>query len=937
MFKTKTPIVSLIIFLSISFSGFSQETGTLRGYVKDSNTKEDIVGANIYLEALGKGVAADVAGFFTMAKVPVGSYKLRVTSVGYKTKYVENISVQAGNVTELNIYTDSETTALTEIRVVANKVTNTEVAVISEIKAAQMVVSGISASQIGRTLDRNAAEVVKRVPGVTIFNNRFINIRGLNERYNNVMLNNVFTPSMENDVRSFSFDIIPSAQIDRILVYKSPAAEIPAEFSGGLVKIFTKTIPTENSITLDYGLSIRQGTTFEAFSEPTHGKFFGLGLNNGYNDLSRFFPSTNQMKQYSGSNKNAAALQQAGQLLRNSWQPSVYTASPDQRATLTATFKILGSKIQWGNTTAINYSDSRTNFDMTRRDYVYNGFAKGEYTVPNDFRDANYSRNARIGVLHNWAMKLNKNHTLEFKNLYNQMAGSQYVNRNGFENGQNWNIRSLDQIYRGMYSSQLGGQHKIAAENTKIDWVLGYNRSFRDQPDYKRYKYNAQGELLIPQGATQTVNLGRTNIGMTENALTASLNLVQKINIGQKTTNDLELKTGVYFEQKNREFDARNLGFVKANSGSFNDGLSVLPIEKIFSQENINATTGVQLDEQTNLSDSYSAANVLMAGYVSANYAFTKKLNLIAGARAENNQQTLNSNKMTGEPINYNNNKLNILPSANLSYHFDERSLLRLAYGKTLNRPEFREIAPFSFYDFVNNRVIIGNSTLQNAEISNYDLRYEFYPTPNEIVSVAAFYKNFKNPIEIVFDDPSNPDLTFNNAEKAYSTGLELELRKSLEKLPNRLLNKINVVFNAAYILSKVKLDQATGQYQSNNRPLQGQSPYIINTSINYQNKGTQISLLYNVIGKRIYAVGSNFGTVYPDWYEMPRHVVDLTFSKNINKKLSIKGGITDLLNQSNNILQDGNQDKRFSASTDQIIQSYKPGSTLSAGVSYRL
>jgi TonB dependent receptor/CarboxypepD_reg-like domain/TonB-dependent Receptor Plug Domain len=934
-------ITKVAFFVAISFSLFSQDFGTIRGYIKDANNKEDIIGANIYIEGIAKGASADVSGFFSIGKIPVGTYRLKISSVGYKVKFIENVAVMANIVTELTIYTENEALSLAEVKVVGTKLTNTEVSVISEIKAAQQIVSGISAAQIGKTLDRNAAEVVKRVPGVTIFNNRFINIRGLNERYNTVMLNNTFTPSMENDVRSFSFDIIPSNQIDRILVYKSPAAELSGEFAGGVVKIFTKTIPTENNITFDYGTTLRQGTTGNAFSEPQHGSSFNLGFNDGFNDLPAFFPTTALIKQYSGANKNNSALIQAGQMLNNSWKPKTYSATPDQRATITGTFKITGEKIQVGNTTAINFSDARTLFDMTRKDYVYDKFKIGEYTVPNDFRDANYNRSVRLGALHNWAVKFNNNHILEFKNLYNQMANSQFVNRNGFENGQNWKIASSDQIFRGMYTGQMAGKHTLG--NTLIDWVIGYNTSYRDQPDYKRNKYNAEGQLLIPVGATQTVNLGRTNIKMNENTKTGGINIIQKIGIAKnekgEAQKEIEIKAGIFFENKNRNFTARNLGFVKANSNAFNIGIGSLPIEQIFLKENINATSGLQIDEQTNSSDSYIASNSLAAFYASGNYSFTKKVNLIAGLRIENNQQKLSSNKLTGEPIEYNNKINSLLPSVNLTYNFNEKTLLRLAFGNTINRPEFREIAPFSFYDFVNNRVIIGNEELKNAEISNFDLRYEFYPTPSEVVSIAGFYKNFKNPIEIIFDDPSNPDLTFNNAEKAFSAGVEFELRKSFDKLPNNFLNKFNIVFNSAFIYSRVKLDKSVASTQSDNRPLQGQSPYIINLGLNYQDskKSLQIGFQYNIIGKRIYAVGSNFGTVYPDWYEMPRNVVDIIFSKGIGKKLIIKGGINDLLNQTNNILQDGNLDGKSDSKIDQVIQSYKPGTTYSIGLSYTI
>jgi outer membrane receptor for ferrienterochelin and colicin len=914
----------LTLFVSIS-SAFAQTTGTIRGNIKDVDTQEDLIGASVYVEGLNRGAAADVMGFFSLNNVPVGKYRLRVTAVGYKKRVIENITVEVGKVTELKIFVASELQTLSEVKVRGQKLTNTEVSVISEIKAAQQVVSGISAAQIGKTLDRNAAEVVKRVPGVTIFGDRFINIRGLNERYNTVMLNNTFTPSMETDVRSFSFDIIPSNQIDRILVFKSPAAELPGEFSGGVVKIFTKSVPEKNAISVDYSTSYREGTTGRNFFEPQHGSAFDLGFNDGYSNLPKYFPTTRQELIAATPDR----LAQIGQSLRNNWTPLQSTAIPDQRLSVVGTFKLEKGKIRFGNTTAVNYSNTRTQYDMSKNDYGYSRILEnGKADEVFNFQDQQYSRAIRVGLLHNWAVKLNDNHTLEFKNLFNQLSNAQFVNRNGFENGARWNIQSFDQVYRGIYTGQLLGIHKFNDDKTKLDWVVGYNNSFREQPDYKRFRYNADGALLVPQGAGQTFNLGRTNILMNENAQTVGINLIQKVK-------DIEVKAGLYYEQKDRKFDARNLAYVQANSSLFNTG--TLPIDQLFQAQNINTTNGVKIDEQTNPNDSYKASNKLMAAYLSGNYSFSKKMNLIAGVRAENNSQKLNSYDLVGKPLNYDNTVLNILPSANLTYNFSEKSLLRLAYGQTINRPEFREVAPFSFYDFVNNRNITGNDKLKNAQIHNADFRYEYYPTPSEIVSVAAFYKYFVNPIEVVFASGSNPNLSFANAQSAYSTGIELEARKSFDKVNSPLINKMSVVFNAAFIFSRVSLDPTVAANQSNNRPLQGQSPYIINLGLNYNNpkKELQVNLLYNVIGKRIYAVGNNYGYAYPDWYEMPRNVVDVTFSKKLNKHLLLKGGISDLLNQSNIVLQDGNRDNVFDSAKDQVIQSYKPGRSYSLGIVY--
>ncbi len=928
----KTKFSALLIFTLLSYFSFSQ-TGVVRGTIKDALTSEDVIGATVKIEGTQLAASTDVNGFFSISKVPVGKAKLIISYISYKIKTIPDVTVEADKVTEVNTTLEEDKVTLKEVVVTATKITGTDISVISEIKAAQQIVSGISSAQIAKSLDRNAAEVVKRVPGVTIFGNRFINIRGLNERYNAVMLNNIFTPSLETDVRSFSFDIIPSNQIDRILVFKSPAAELPGEFSGGVVKIFTKSIPEENFLKVELGGSFRNGTTGQSFSEPQHGKMYWTGFNDGYSNLPKFFPATKQEI----NSASGERLSQIGRSLKNSWTPLSSNALPDLRASITGGLRFQVGKMRIGNFSAINYSNTYSTFNQQRNDFEFSQIQKnGEATKVFRFNDMQYTHAIRLGVLHNWAFKFNDKNSIEIKNLFNQSSNGQFVDRSGFDTGNNWNIRSFDQVYRGIYSGQLVGKHQIVKDKTDLDWVASFNTSYRDQPDYKRFRNNIDGknpELLVPQGSAQTFNLGRTNIIMNENAFTGGANLVHKVALKEK---DLELKAGAFYEFKDRQFDARNLGYVQANSSIFNIGL--LPIEKIFSPENINSTTGVKIDEQTNPNDSYTASNKLFAYYLSANYSLTKKLNAIVGVRIENNTQQLDSRDLVNQPLQYFNQKNTVLPSANFSYNFTEKSLLRLAYGKTLNRPEFREIAPFSFYDFVNNRNIQGNPNIKNAEVDNFDLRYEFYPTPSEVLSIAGFYKRFVNPIEVIFANGANPNLSFDNAQSALSAGVEIEAKKSFENIAaSPFIKKMSVFANASFIYSRVKLSPTIAANQSDNRPLQGQSPYVINGGLGYNDikKDLQVNILYNIIGKRIYAVGNNYGFQYPDWYEMPRNVVDVTFSKGIGKKLLLKGGITDLLNANTIVLQDGNQDQIFDLKKDQVIQSFRPGTVYSLSVVY--
>ncbi|TAE35549.1 MAG: TonB-dependent receptor [Runella slithyformis] len=911
------------------------QTGTIRGTLKDSKNNEDLIGATVLIDGTTTGAATDINGFFSISKVPAGKVKLVLNYVGYRKKEIADVTVEADKVTEINALMDDEAQVLQEVKVVGTRQTNTEVSVISEIKASQNIVSGISSQQIARTLDRDAAQVVKRVPGITIVGDRFINIRGLNSRYNNVMLHNAFTPSMETDVKSFSFDIIPSSQIDRLLIFKSPSAELPGEFAGGVVKIFTKNIPDQNSVVFDYGISIRQGTTFGEFLQPEQGKNYWTGFNNGYQSIPKSFPNKNL------NFATPAELELAGRALRNNWTTNRTSAMPDQRYALTTSFKFQAGKIRFGNVTAINYSDARTAFDITRKDF--NEANNNVQSAIYNYNDAQYNRNIRVGVLHNWSVRLNENHSIDFKNLFNQLSNSSTVNRTGrnFESAFNPDSYSFDQVYRGIYTGQLTGQHKLAAGKTLVDWVVGYNNAYRDQPDYRRYRSdvdesNGQRTLYVPVGTAAAFFLGRFSSTMRENALTGGINLTQKVVL--KNAKEIEFKVGTYYEAKERDFKGRNIGYVRTSRTK--PEILGGNITQLFQPQNINNTDGIRIDEQTNNSDSYNASNDLLAFYGSANVPLSKKINMIAGVRYEANTQKLNSATINGDPVNVSFPVNKLLPSLNLTYNFSEKSLLRAAYGRTLNRPEFRELAPFAFYDFDYNIVYKGNPEVQTANVDNFDLRYEWYPTPNEVVSIAGFYKYFTNPIEVIVIPGAGSGgaktFTFANAQSSVSSGLELEIRKGLASLgASPLFQKTSLLFNAALIFSRVNLG-TLGLGQSDDRPLQGQSPYIINTGINYNDtkKDFQVNLLYNVIGRRIFAAGFEG---YPDIYEMPRNVFDVTFSKALGSRWIAKGGVTDILNQTNLLLQNGNGDKKFDRKNDQLIQTFQPGRMIQLGFSYRI
>jgi outer membrane cobalamin receptor len=928
----------LALMMFVSFAAYSQ--GTIAGNVKDTKTGEAVIGANVVIQGTTQGSATDVEGNFIINNVKEGTCALQVSSVTYKTHTIPNVVVETAKKITIDIALQEDVSELQEVVVQGTRQTDTDFDLLRSIKEAKVVVVGITAEQISRTLDRDAAQVLRRVPGITIKGDQFVQVRGLSERYNPVMLHNAYAPSVETDVRSFSFQTLPSNQLDKMLVFKSPSADLPGDFAGGVVKVFTKSIPDENGVVVDYSTQVRAGTTFSDFYHQQKDEYHATAFNTGYYDLPNGFPAN--LAKVSG-----AASDQAGRNLKNLWTEQKGIAIPDQRFAITFSKKFNIGKVQVGSISALNYSNAYSIFNVQRGDFFTTNNLNGQATY--DFKDTQYNQQVRTGFLFNWAFRFSPAHIVEFKNLYNQTSNDQFVNRNGtvFESGSLQHRGSFDKSYRGIYSGQLLGTHEIFNKKTVVEWVAGYNNANRQQPDYKRYRQDldpstgANPLIYIPQSVSPDF-LGRFFSDMSETAYTGGFSIKQLFNSADPLKSP-EIKAGLLFEDKSRQFNARNIGYEKGvnydNIGNLNNRLAALPIGQYLAPQNINAQTSIQLAENTNKKDSYTASNRLLAYYVMGSIPLNK-FKIDVGVRLEDNLQQLNSFDLSRNPVIVSNPVTRVLPSANLSYHFNEKMLVRAAYGETLNRPEFRELAPFQYFDFNYNFLYSGTPTLKTAKIQNVDVRWEYYPSKGELITFGGFYKNFKDPIEAIVD-PSSPgggvkNITFQNAEFATVYGVELEIKKSLADFTgSKIINRLNLLFNATLLSSTIQLPANIALQQETSRPLQGQAPYVINTALFYTDEetGWQVNLLHNVVGKNIVFVGNdNYASVYL----MPRNVVDLTVSKRITQRFLMKAGVSDIFNQPLLFLQNGNADTNFDSSTDNIIQSYKPGQVFSLGFSYR-
>lgn len=932
--------MKLIIFsrftctlFAVFFAVVLYAQGNIAGRIVDKKTQEALTGATILIESTKKGTTADIDGNYKFKDLAPGKYTLVVSYVSYNTQRIPDVIVEAGSSTTQNIELDDAALQLQSVEVVACRKTDTELSMIKSVRSSLQVVSGISSQQIGKTLDRDASEVVKRVPGVTIQDNRFIVVRGLNQRYNNVWLNNAATPSSETDVKAFSFDAIPSNMIDNLMIYKTGSPELAGEATGGFIKIFTRNIPDENFLTAEYGIGYNEQTTFKDTYRLPGSSLDVLGLGAGPRSIPSNFPSN--LGLVSANVRDESALK-----LSNDWIARRHMALPNQKLAVAFGRKwtlLSGAKL--GTIISLSYNNTfSTRSNM--KNYMYERFDETTETPVFLYKyNADvYSNESRVGLMHNWAYESKAGTRIEFKNIVNQIGVDKTANTYGWNNYRQGNFKYFSNQYsnRTTYSGQLSGNHKLDEETSaKLDWNAGFAYANRIEPNRQNWsmKENGEGVYQFVLPTVGSINeLGRLYLTNHEYVSTAAVNYEQKFSPG---TLSPTFKSGGYFEYKTRNYSERSICYKATNSGLYSDDeINALSFETLFTEPYLGQGKVLVLDEQTNVANTYDAANLLTAGYVALNLPLGK-LNIYGGVRGEYNRLRLNGYYNVNSPVKVDKPAFDLFPSLNTTYNITEKSLFRVAYAQTINRPEFREVSPLGYYDFTEKNSVRGNPELKDCFIQNVDFRFEHYPTPAETFSLAAFYKHFSNPIEMV-SVGSGSSFSFENALGATNYGLELEARKSLETLIG--LKNFSVSLNASYIYSRVEFANAETE---RSRPLQGQSPFVVNTSLFYQNDklGLSSSLMYNVMGKRIVVAAQlNQGQVIiPDIYEMPRHVVDFSLNKKIGKRLELKFGVKDLLAQ-NFLTQQIYEYQKDGVSKSATLTNkmYNPGRTWSVGASWK-
>lgn len=928
----KRGLLSALFMFCIS----SMMADNIVGRVIESGTQEPLIGAAILIEGTTHTTVTDADGFFKLTGLQSGKYTLLVRYVAFHPKLIENISTTTteedkGVVIELQPASQQ----LKEVAITGVMRRNTDASMIQVAKQSDVIVSNVSAQEISRTQDSHVGEAIRRVPGVSLIEDKFVMVRGLSQRYNNVWINGGAVPSSEADARAFSFDMIPGSQIDNLMIVKTPSPEYPADYTGGFILVNTKEIPTENIVNISVGGNYNAQATFRPFVYSKGSATDFLGFDSGMRNLQGGMNA--QLKPIAGG-----GIDLQGNGFSNNWFTQTWNPLPDLKlaATLTRHWKLQQHRL--GLIAMVNY----TNEYRTYRDMQNNLF--GIYDAENDRQnylrhsiDQQYNHNVRLGGMLNLTfLSANGKHKFQWKNILNQIGNNRYTWREGVS-AQSNEEHSAEYYYRSRttYNGQLTGKHTLA--NDEIEWSAGYAYANRNLPDRKRYLIDdaiETGTIALTTGN----DISREWTRLNEHILSVGINEEHSFDFsGWKPV----LKAGAYAEYRTRDYTTREFVYNwNAASNQLPANFRSMDIPTLLSNSDYWGADKLYLLEQMSMRNNYIGHNTLGAGFVVFSLPFGK-LNLYSGVRFEHNRMELVSNTRNDVESHFSTYYTgnDFFPSLNATYKLNEKHQLRLSYGRSINRPEFREVSSSVYYDFDLASNVQGNPELKNCYIDNIDLRYEFYPSQGEQISVAAFYKRFKNPIEWTYTVAGGTDLVYSykNALSANNIGLEVDIKKTLDFIG---LPGFSWSFNGAIIHSRVRFEEGAKEA---NRPMQGQSPYLINSGLFYSNArhGLSVALLYNRIGKRIIGVGRSEGSTIgndvnarvPDSYEMPRDVIDLTATKKWGDHLELKFALRDLLAQTVYYKQfadvtypDGRQRQ-----VTEITRSFRPGQNLSLSLTY--
>ncbi len=907
---------------------------TLSGVITNAENQQPVEGAKIYISGLADFLNTNQQGAFS-TEVPVGTYNISILHAQFNSQIKNNVAVLDTQENSINIELTPAGAELPEFVVVEPFIEGSLASVLEERRANNSVANYLSMEQISKSGDSDAAGALKRVTGLTLVDGKFIFIRGLGERYSSTLLNGANLPSPDPTRRVVPLDLFPTSIIESIEVQKGYSAHLPAEFGGGSVVLRTINVPDENFMNVGLSFGHNSQTTGKDGLKYNGGGSDWTGFDDGSRALPRLLADAiagdtelRPNNPFFSGGFSPEELELIGESLSTDYDLRPANIDPGLGFDLAGGMRFdLDSGPTLGFSAALEYgSDYQTRSELRREFNVSTGTnlaLDSEELSQTTTRDINASGFLTTGIEFNDLHQLSANFML-LRSTQNFAETAEGFNE---DLGNSRRIFEIRWSERDLNSLQLFGEHTYPLNfssifsDLKFDWQYTDSEANFDEPDNRIYRYDQrdEGDFVF---STRNDSNSRVFRNLADESRNIRYDL--KLPLTFNNNHDLLINFGQNWVNKGRNSDIRR--FVFEDVGSLVNGIDRNdPLSEILNPDFI-APDGFQLIEVTRATDNYFADLDIKGTYYGFDYAYKENLRFSLGARRETFDQSVTTFRLFDpdeSPVTASLSDDDWFPAFSSTWIMNDSHQFRFNYSQTATRPDFKELSSAQFKDPVFDRDVIGNPDLIVGKITHYDLRWDKYFSPGEFVSLSFFYKEFENPIEITILPGSSSIISYDNALAAENVGVELEVYKDFSFLGDRFAD-FYVSANYAYIDSEIQLSTDGASGQTNNiRPLQGQSPYVANIQLGYDNKdkGISASLLYNKFGERISEAATSGR---PDIYEQPFNQVDFVYSHAFARRWKVSIKATNLLDDEVVFLQG-----------EEITRTFSRGRSFSLGFSY--
>jgi TonB-dependent receptor len=949
---------------TIYISSLPQQSGKIEGVVVDEYG-QPLPGATIQVVGTDKATIADENGAYLFSLLP-GNYTVEISYISYHTQRVTDVVVTSGQETILNIVLKEDVKSLNEVVITqtyARATATTEGMLLEQKRAAQMS-DGISAEQIARTPDNDVGSTLKRITGITTLDERYVVVRSMGERWNQAVLDGISLPSTDAYQQNFSFDIIPTAMVESVVVSKTATPDMYANFAGGYVEVRTKSIPKENFTLISVGSSFNSRSTFKERLTKQQGSLDYLGFDDG----SRDFPSGLQNIPVPNSEAESGPFLEQSRRFTNDNFTTYKTDTPLNSSYIFALGRSydLKDNNRWGftgslqlrntqNTLEIDHTERgsflrNTNFVLPEEEGGY--YSLQQYGYKNS--GASYTYNTVMSGMFNAGLQLGK-HRFNIRNSYIHVYNNELTSITGWdyyadEQEQVANGISLPRtletsypIYQDILQSKLEGNHKLG--DFEVNWYAAYSsvgKDIKDATFLQTSRRKVGDDILLYNEAYNSAfrfPFGRTNILYDEKDVNVAANINYNLNLGNFNNH---IKTGYFGNFKNavNQQETVNLRVV---GQSEDQAQFTIPVSELLNGSYYNYG-GFGWEKRGYSGKRYEGKVAVHSPFIMLDNKYKDAFRLVWGVRAEYFEYTQVSSQLENagdfDPSQRDDKKWQLLPSVNFTYSPTKNTNLRLGYNRSVLRPQFAERLSIPFYDPVRTALITTwSGGLVSSVSDNYDAKIEWFPSLGQIVSFGVYSKNIANPIEgITAIGNEGARTIYNlNSVSVKLRGIEAEVIKNLTFLgPGEILENLfiygNGAINKTEVTSYVNIDGTGGLYKAN-RPLYGQSPYTYNFGLDYKGERLGFSIRQNGSGDQYILVGYNYEA---EEIRMPYAVTDAQVSfkflkdHNLELKCSIQNLFDRPIETYNNYNSYSDVNEDFETGTDNPRDRYNliPGST---------